>query len=453
MSSSSSIEPSPRPARWPPTFMKEVEAFADRLQSLSSARLFWAILVLAIAVRVSLLVLFHPPAEVQFAEMDKIARSLATHGTFADAYFLPTGPTAHHAPAYPFLLSLVFRAFGYGSAAVLATAVMNFALASLQYALMPVLADWADIPRSVGVTTGLIGALLPYRLLKEIRWDAALVGAASVVLVLLTTRWWRTREPSLLATFLVGLAWGIAMMCSANLLPVFLVFVLLFAMVAHRLKRPRSWRLIVTLSAGVLLAIAPWTIRNYRELHAVMFMRSNFGLEFSLSNNADAHVLGVDNDTIGFTNTYFQRHHPGLNKGEAEEILRVGEAAYNRALLHQTIDWIRANPRRFMALTLSRIAYFWFPPYKTQVWKNFLLTPWTILAACGLWVMVRRQRELGLLILALWIGFPMVHYLIQTDTRYRYPIDWTFALLAVLAVQAFWHRGVSRKHQPPMLMA
>ena len=71
--------------------MKEVEAFADRLQSLSSAQLFWAIFVLAIAVRVSLLVLFPPPAEVQFAEMDKIARSLATHGTFADAYFCPRG--------------------------------------------------------------------------------------------------------------------------------------------------------------------------------------------------------------------------------------------------------------------------------------------------------------------------------------------------------------------------
>jgi hypothetical protein len=424
--------------------MKEVEAFAGRLQSLSSARLFGAIFVLALAVRVSLLVLFHPPAEVQFAEMDRIARSLATHGTFADPYFLPTGPTAHHAPAYPFLLSIVFRTLGYGSAAVLATAVMNFALASLQYALMPVLADWADIPRSVGVATGLIGALLPYRFLKEIRWDAALAGAASVVLVLLTTRWWRTREPSLLATLLVGLAWGIGMMCSANLLVVFLVFVSLFAMAASPLERRPSWRLIVTLSAGVLLAITPWTIRNYHELHSVMFVRSNFGLEFSLSNNAEAHVLAVDNDTVGFTNTYFQRHHPGINRGEAEEVRRLGEAAYNRALLHRTIDWIRANPRPFMALTLGRTASFWFPPYQTQFWKNFLLTPWTLLAACGLWVMIRRQRELGWLILALWIGFPMVHYLIEADTRYRYPIDWTFALLAVFAVHAFWPGGASR---------
>jgi hypothetical protein len=30
------------------------------------------------------------------------------------------------------------------------------------------------------------------------------------------------------------------------------------------------------------------------------------------------------------------------------------------------------------------------------------------------------------------------------DTRYRYPIDWTFTLLAVFAVQAFRHREVSR---------
>ena len=94
-----------------------------------------------------------------------------------------------------------------------------------------------------------------------------------------------------------------------------------------------------------------------------------------------------------------------------------------------------------MALTLGRITYFWVTPYWTQVWKNFFLTPWTLLAACGLWVMVRRQRELGLLILALWIGFPLVHYLIQADTRYRYPIDRTSRSSRCLRCR---HSGIAR---------
>jgi hypothetical protein len=296
------------------------------------------------------------------------------------------------------------------------------------------------MPRSVGATAGVIGALVPYRFLKEIRWEATLAGAATAVLVLLTLRWWRARPPSGLHTVLVGIAWGVGMMCSANLLLVYLTFAALFAIAALRTRRRGAWRLLAVMSLGVLLAITPWTIRNYRAFHTLVFMRTNFGLEFSLSNNPEAHVLYVDNDTVEFTNNYFQRHHPSLNREQAEEVARVGEIAYNRALLHQTLDWIRANPGHFTSMTLARIAYFWFTPYDRQVWKNFLLTPWTILAACGLWLMVGRYLELGSLVLAVWIGFPLVHYVVETDTRYRYPIDWTVTFLAVFALHAWRHR-------------
>jgi 4-amino-4-deoxy-L-arabinose transferase-like glycosyltransferase len=199
-----------------------------------------------------------------------------------------------------------------------------------------------------GVTTGLIGAALPYRFLKEIRWDAALAGAVSVVLVLLTTRWWRTREPSLLATFLVGLAWGLGMMCSANLLPVFLVVVLLFALAAHRRNHPRPWRLIVTLSAGVLLAIAPWTIRNYRELHAVMFMRSNFGLEFSLSNNPDAHVLGAVLENAHHDGVLLAREvEEEVFAGQLDPVERVSEVLFGLIMVPYvgTLLWQMARIR------------------------------------------------------------------------------------------------------------
>jgi hypothetical protein len=416
----------------------------DRVGSLSSAQLFCAIFVLAMAVRVALLAVVKLPSEVQFAEMDRIARSLAEHWRFADPYTpLPTGPTGHHAPMYPFLLSFLYRALGYGSAAVIATAIMNFAFASVQYALLPALAESAAMPRAIGIIAGVIGAVVPYRFLKETRWEATLAGATIVALMLLTLGWWRARERSLLATVLVGVAWGVGMMVSANLLLVYLVFALLFWIAAHRTGRPGSWRLVAAMSLGVLLAITPWTIRNYRQFHALVFMRTNFGLEFSLSNNPEANILSVDNDTIRFTNNYFQRHHPSLNREQAEEVRRLGEGPYNRALLRQALAWIRANPGRFMALTAGRFACFWVTPYYNQVWKNFLLTPWTILAACGLFLMVGEYRELGALMLAVWIGFPLVHYLVETDTRYRYPIDWSVTLLAVFALYC-WQRRRAR---------
>src|SRR5258707_8832469 len=42
-----------------------------------------------------------------------LARSLASHGTFADPYHaMPTGYSAHLAPLYPLLLAAVLRLFG-----------------------------------------------------------------------------------------------------------------------------------------------------------------------------------------------------------------------------------------------------------------------------------------------------------------------------------------------------
>ena len=41
-------------------------------------------------------------------EVSRIAESIAWQGKFADPYMIPTGPTAHNAPIYPFLLSLVY---------------------------------------------------------------------------------------------------------------------------------------------------------------------------------------------------------------------------------------------------------------------------------------------------------------------------------------------------------
>src|SRR5580693_5297451 len=76
------------------------------------------------------------------AEITRVALTLARQGDFAHPYFaLPTGPTAHAAPAYVFLFALVAKLFGIGwtGAAILWT--LNVGFLALQLALLPVLSS------------------------------------------------------------------------------------------------------------------------------------------------------------------------------------------------------------------------------------------------------------------------------------------------------------------------
>jgi hypothetical protein len=110
---------------------------------------------------------------------------------------------------------------------------------------------------------------------------------------------------------------------------------------------------------------------------------------------------------------------------------QLGEIKYNRQRMRQAGSWVRMEPRGFAKLTLERFVFFWFAFPRTQPLKFLLLALLTVVASLGLWLAIRRHRPLGLSILCLWIGYPVAYYILQTDGRYRYPIDWTFTLLAV----------------------
>lgn len=417
-----------RPLAVPPS----LTSLITRVATLRAIYLFLLILALGIAVRAAMLLILDVPLGLEFAEIEKIARNLARRGEFADPYKVATGPTAHHAPAYPFLLSLIFKGFGLGAAAGLVMALVNIVLASVQWALVALIARRAQLPAAVGLGAAVLGAAFPYRFLKELRWEAALTGAVTAALILLTLQWWQSPRRTL-HSLALGVAWGMGMLCTPNLLPVFLLVLALFVVSsAPGLRAPAAAHVGVA-AVGMVLAVTPWTVRNYTALHAFVFVRSNFGLEFSVSNNPQAHILAVENIGSDRTN-YFHTHHPYSNRAEAQILAREGEVAYNRRRLRETLVWIRSDPQTFVRLTLGRVVYFWFTPYTSQPWKNVVVTPLSAVAFFGLWVMVRRRLPLGYILLAVWIAYPLVYYLVQTDTRYRYPIEWTFVLLGVFGV-------------------
>ncbi|HXG32194.1 MAG TPA: hypothetical protein VNJ11_02430 [Bryobacteraceae bacterium] len=407
---------------------------------------------MALALRLAAIVVWdlHERPDPQ-GEWENIARNVAATGDFANPYGSPTGPTAHSAPAYPFLLSLAFRAAGTGSEGRRACIILNALLASLACALLPVLAAVAGLPISVGAAAGLASALVPLRLLSELMISAGgaqLKALTWITMHLLTLGWFSAGPASPTRWLAYGAAWGAAFHVDPALLPVCLFWTGVLARRIPGRHALRVFRRVAVMLVGVSLALLPWTLRNRRQLGAWIFVRSNAGLELAVSNHDSAspilahEIISDDTDALG---QWLGRHPSGSEKHRAR-IRAVGEVEYNRQRLGEALDWIRRNPARFAILSLQRFRYFWFYPGMTRRWRNMILFPMVFVGVWGLVRMVAQNRFLGLLFLGDWVAYPLTYYVIQVSGRYRYPIEWTILLLSCYAV---WDWRSRRRTQAP----
>jgi hypothetical protein len=421
-----------------------------------------SLFLLGVASRITALQLLHTKPILEYAESELIAKSIASHNLFGDPYKVPTGPTAHHAPLYPFLLSLIFRVFSYGSAAVMAMTVMNISFASLQYALLPWLGVITGATRA-SLMAAFLGALVPWRIYKDIRWETSLTGLLLLLAVLATLRAWtpparrgtdsgefsnseehsRARPWNALAyltrrNFLSGFSWGLLFLTCPSALPAFLIVVLLFTL-------KQGWKRAFWVAAICALTILPWSVRNYVKLGGFTFIRDNFPIEFHVSNNDFASPLLKDN-LVETLDNFFYRMHPYSSEPEALLVAKEGELLYNRDKLHETMDWIRTHPRRFVVLTAQRIVGFWILPSAVPI-KAWAWVPVELLAIWGIAILLKQDAAIGWIMLALWVGFPLVYYFVQTDSRYHYPLDWSTFFLAAVAAEELVRKKL-RAQQP-----
>jgi hypothetical protein len=163
----------------------------------------------------------------------------------------------------------------------------------------------------------------------------------------------------------------------------------------------------------------------------VFFIRDNFGLELFTSNNACAQPTLLEN----FNSRCHFKTHPNPNPDISGELIDKGEIQFNREKLHQALAWISANPRAFASLTGRRILRFWFP-YLGSLRYAIPTGALTILSLVGLAMMFRNHRRAALTLGSPLLLYPLVHYVVQFEARYRYPIFWATFLPAGYAVVA-----------------
>jgi hypothetical protein len=140
---------------------------ALQLNKLSIWQYFILIFILGTATRVAFVAGSKSYLNPERNETARVAESLAEHGSFANPFCGETGPTAHVAPGYPFLLSLLYRVTGTDTAGEISKQILTSAIVALGYALLPLIAVRCNMSIHVGALAGLAGACFPIRKWQE----------------------------------------------------------------------------------------------------------------------------------------------------------------------------------------------------------------------------------------------------------------------------------------------
>jgi len=411
---------------------------------------FILIFLLAFAVRAVLLALWtsnHDGFYRLGGEMGRVALSLLRTGQFADPYMIPTGPTAHPPPFWPALLALIYGSFGMTATAGYAAALVGICSYSALYALLPSVGHRLGLGRRAGVVAGAAGALLPLQGLAEATGVGltAHMSLAFAALTLAFRRRWSAGRRSAAGSLLLGVGCGAAF----HLLPPLLLVVLGCVTFEIWWKRDRrTWLLCACVLAGAALTCAPWTWRNYKALHELFFIRSNFGLELRIANHAGADA----NIEVTYEHEPVFRH-PSVSLAEARQVGDLGEAEYMRRARNEALEWISGHPAEFLRLTLMRVLHFWCGPLRYP-WLAAIFTTLTVLALLALRRILPTLAAPGRAALVVPLAaFPLVYYVVSYVPHYPAPLSWMLLLLAGYEAQAWFARGSHQTGEPPAPLA
>jgi 4-amino-4-deoxy-L-arabinose transferase-like glycosyltransferase len=370
-------------------------------------------------------------------EMGRVAMSLLHAGEFANPYMIPTGPTAHPTPLWPALLALIYGAFGMTATAGYARALVAITSWSLVCAFMPWFARKLGLGMRAGILAGVAGALIPQPWYEIVGHGFTAPGALALGLVMVGfLHRWTSGRRSAAGSLLFGVGCGAAFHV---LPPLFLVVIVSLVFEVWWKHARRTLILPACVAVGAALACVPWTWRNYTALGEFCFIRSNFGLELRIANQAgavaDIEVALARNGTL---------RHPGENLKEARQVRDLGEAEYMRRARIEAFEWIGAHPAEFLRLATMRLIHFWCGPLRLPLLAA-LTTAMTALALLGLRRALPALDAPGRAALIIPLAaFPLVYYAVSYVEHYPAPLAWMILLLAGYEVQS-WTNGKNRK--------
>lgn len=369
-------------------------------------------------------------------------------------------PTAYWPPGWPLALSLVFRLAG---PSIWAVGLFNLVLSALIGWLTLDLGRRLAGHEAAGRIALLLWAVYPNAVLyvplalTEVFYTTLLLALCWVVVARPDAR-----QSAWGWTLLAGLVLGLATLVKAQSL---ILAPLLLAIAWLRQGAP--WRRLpgivgqgLIMGAAALLVIAPWTLRNHRELGAWVLVSTNGGITLLTGNNASARG--------GFT-----PDDPVVRALDARADL--DELAYDREARRLGMDWIKAHPAGFLKLMPLKLARLWGPDgegqwaYETGSWA-YAAAPhaflalraanqvfyWALLAlfVAALPIMIRKLRRAGQRLIDWWLlpygiaAYPSaIAMVFSGQSRFHYPAM-PFVCMAVAGLLA--HLLLTRDSTAPL---
>lgn len=382
----------------------------------------------------------HPYTDLSRYELERTAISLARTGVFGNPYAIPTGPTAHVSPGYTIILAGIFHFFGEGTTGEIVKEALSAAVTSLGFAFLPFAADRLFGNVTLGVVTGMICALFPWKPMVQIDgdWETPYTALFLTLLVPLTIELWRRKTFLWRTAVAYGLLWGVGLLFASVLLPLLPVLALIGLWFVRRPTPGPYLRFVAIEFLVAIICLLPWIVRNEKALGSPIATRSNLGLELRVSNNDDATSDQRANLLLGV----YDKYHPLQNVEEAKRVRELGEVAYNKWANAQATEWIRSHPKRFAALTLGRIGDFWFYPDPSKL-KALFGDLTAILALIGLIQVWQQNKMNGAVLTSVLLVYSAPSYLIHVGARQRFPVDWLLVLLSVVAIAQFFRRSLT----------
>ena len=387
--------------------------------------------------------IWHVDLQVIGQEAGFIAWALASGKGFANPFPHYEGATAWLAPVFPSLWAVGLKVFDprNGERGIYFAQAMNCIFSSATCA--PIL--WLGrrlFGDRVGRAAAWCWALFPLAILFSLEWAWDQSLSALVLAVLLCGSYRLVESPGRSPAWSAyGLGWGLAALVNPALC-LALPFLLGWVMFCRRSASAPIWRPALIAVALFLLAVTPWTARNYFALDGFTFVKSNFGLELWLGNNPEVPKEDV----------YAAELHPMNNHRQLFQLAFAGELPYMRTKQRAAILFIRTHPRDFAALAGRRMLDTWTAWYDSRIdkWIRVLhlsraavvfCTIFSMLSFAGLISGLRRDLVSLVPVALPAVLLPVPYYITHTTLRYRHPVDPLLLLLAVYALDRVRRRG------------
>ncbi len=377
----------------------------------------------------------------QTYEYGRIADNIVERNMFAgSAHLGPVALTAFKAPVYPYFLAAVYEIFG--PTRFIFIEFFQAFLGALTCVIIYMI-TLKVYGKKTAIIAGLIIAFYPIHayLSQEISqtiFFAFLMPLILLILIHLGEKW-KTRTAVIL-----GAALGATALLNPAIIP-FAPFACFWLFIKYRpIKLTVFCKRTAIIALFTVLAIAPWTVRNYKVFHAFIPVKSQFGLNLWRGNNAVASgitIVPTKGNQAALVDDLL------LTKTERDVLAGMNEVERYKRLQNITIKYMVDNPKRTIALSVKKFCYFWvFPkrfsqlvingePYsRFPLLRNILWLPILITGAFGAFLALYRQKE-ALLFILLFAAFSILHSLTLVEPQYRRTIEPVMIIFSAYAVK------------------